>query len=105
LTDDARTATPPPGAGQDKTNLSWVVDSRVASPPRAGDAGLGGAVGDIGTPTSLKIIDVDPISSRPAGADDDLVKDQAQIDQVPRGPGTSGAQVPRSFSMNPRLPR
>jgi hypothetical protein len=48
---------------------------------------------------------VDPISSIPAGVDDDLVKDLAQIDQAPRGPGTSGAHVPDCSSMSPRLPR
>jgi hypothetical protein len=67
--------------------------------------GAGGVVGDVGTPASPRIIDVDPISSRPAGADDGLVKDQPQIDQAPRGPGTSGAQVSISSSPSPRLPR
>jgi hypothetical protein len=76
----------------------------VASPPRAVGAGEGGAAGDIGTPTSPIIIDMDPISSRPTGADDDLVKDQTQIDQAPRGLGTSGAQVPDSFSSSSILP-
>jgi hypothetical protein len=42
-------------------------------------------------PPSLRIIDVDPISTRPGGVDDDLVKDQAQIDQALGGPGMSGA--------------
>jgi hypothetical protein len=50
------------------------------------------------------IIDVDPISSRPGGADD-LVRDQPQIDQALRGLGTFGAQVPDSSSSSPRLPR
>jgi hypothetical protein len=77
----------------------------VASPPRAGDAGAGGTVGNVETPTFMRIVDVHPISSRPAGADDDLVKDQAQIDQVPRGTGTSGAHVPKSSSSSPRFPR
>jgi hypothetical protein len=40
---------------------------------------------------SPRIIDVDPISARPAGADDDLVKDQPQIGQALGGPGTFGA--------------
>jgi hypothetical protein len=48
---------------------------------------------------------VDPIISRPAGADKGLVKDQAQIDQAPRGPGTSGAQVSNSSPMSPRSSR
>jgi hypothetical protein len=51
-----------------------------------------------------KNYDVDPISARPAGAED-LIRDQPQIDQAPRGPGTSGAQVPESSSSSPRLPR
>jgi hypothetical protein len=105
LTDDAQTATPPPGAGEERTTPSVASDSRMVSPPRACDAGVGSAVGDVGTPTSPRIIDVDPISSRPAGADNVLVKDQAQIDQAPRGPGTSGAQVPNSSPTSPRLPR
>jgi hypothetical protein len=87
LTDDARMATPLPGAAEKKTTSPLVAVSRVASPPRAGDAGLGGVVGGVGTPDSPRIIDVDPINSRPVGADDDLVKDQPQIDQAPRGPG------------------
>jgi hypothetical protein len=59
--------------------------------------------GDPGVPMSH--IDVDPITARPAGADDDLVKDQAQIDQALGGPGTSGAQVPNSSIISQRLPR
>jgi hypothetical protein len=51
---------------------------------------------------SPRIIDVDPIISRPGGADDDLVKDQGQIDQELRGPRTSSAQVPDSSSSSPR---
>jgi hypothetical protein len=56
-------------------------------------------------PASPRIIDVDPISSRPAGADDDRVKDQAQIDQAPGGPGMSGAEVPDFSPTSPRLLR
>jgi hypothetical protein len=81
-----------------------MADSRVASPPRVVEAGEGATVGDVGAAVSPRIIDIDPISARPAGADD-LVKDQPQIDQAPRGPGTSGAQVPESSSSSPRLPR
>jgi hypothetical protein len=77
----------------------------VVSPPRAGDVGAGSAVGDVGTPAFPRVFDVDPISSRPAGADDELVKDQAQIDLAPGGPGTSGAQVPDSSSPSLRFPR
>jgi hypothetical protein len=51
-----------------------VEDSRVASPPRAVEAGEGATVWDIGVVVSPRIIDVDPISARPAGAGD-LVKD------------------------------
>jgi hypothetical protein len=105
LTDDTRMANPPPGAGEERTTPSLAVDSRMASPSHAGNEGLGGMVGDVGTPASPRIIDVDPISARLAGADNDLVKDQAQIDQAPRGLGTSGAQVPNSSSMSPRLPQ
>jgi hypothetical protein len=52
--------------------------------------------------TSPRIIDVDPTSARPAGGEN-LMKDQPQIDQAPRGPGTSGRQVPESSSSSPRL--
>jgi hypothetical protein len=102
LTDDARTATPPSGAAEKKATSPLVADSRMASPPRAVDAGAGGAVGDVGTPASPGIIDVDPISSRPARADNDLVKDQPQIDQAPRGPGTSGVGT-RFFLVEPEI--
>jgi hypothetical protein len=44
---------------------------------------------DVGATVSPRIIDVDPISARPARADD-LVKDQRQINQAPGGLGTSG---------------
>jgi hypothetical protein len=69
LADDAGTATPPPGAAEKRTTSPPVVDSKVASPPRAGDTGAGGADGDVRTLASPRIIDVDPIISRPAGAD------------------------------------
>jgi hypothetical protein len=82
-----------------------VANARAASPPRAGEARAGGVVGDVETPASPGIIDVDPISSRPAWAVDDLVRDQPQIVQARRGPGTSGAQVPDSSSLGPRLPQ
>jgi hypothetical protein len=79
LADDTGTATPPPAVGERGTAPPLVEDSGAGSPPRAGDVGAGGAVGDVRTPASPRIIDVDPISARPAGADDDLVRDQAQI--------------------------
>jgi hypothetical protein len=104
LSDDTRTTTPPRGAAESRATLPPVADSRVASPPRAVEAGEGASIGDVGASTSPRIINVDPISARPAGADD-LVKDQPQIDQAPRDPGTSGAQVPKSSSSSLRLPR
>jgi hypothetical protein len=79
LADDAGTATPPPGAAEKRTTSPPVVDSKVASPPRAGDTGAGGVDGDVRTLASPRIIDVDPIISRPAGADDDLIKDQVKL--------------------------
>jgi hypothetical protein len=103
LADDARTATPPRG----------VVESGATSPPVAA-AGVetslrvveveGASTGDVGATTSPTIIDVDPISAVPGGAED-LVRDQPQIDLAPGGPETSGAQVPPSSSSSPRLPR
>jgi hypothetical protein len=81
LADDAGTATPPPEATEKRTTLPPMVDSRVASPPRAGDVGAESIVGDVGTPASPRIIDVDPISSRPAGADDDLSRTRLRLDR------------------------
>jgi hypothetical protein len=104
LADDTRTATPPRGAAESRAASPPVVDTRVASPPRVVEVGEGTSVGDVGATTSPRIIDVNPISARPAGAED-LIRDQPQIDQAPRGPGTSGAQVPKSSSSSPRLPR
>jgi hypothetical protein len=69
------------------------ADSRTATPPPAADAGAQGVVGDVGTSSSPWVIDVDPISVMPGGAEEDLVRDQAQIDQASKGPGMSGAQV------------
>jgi hypothetical protein len=65
-----------------------VADTWVVSPSSAIEAGEGATVGDVRAVVSPRIIDVDPISAIPAGADD-LVKDQPQIDQAPGGPGTS----------------
>jgi hypothetical protein len=104
LVDDARTATPPRGAAESRETSLPVADSRVASPPRAVEAGEGTTIGDVGAAVSPRIIDVVPISARPVGAND-LVKDQPQIGQEPGGPGTSGAQVPKSSSSSLRLPR
>jgi hypothetical protein len=105
LVDDAGTAIPPPTADERGTTPPPATDSRTASPPHANGAGAGGVVGDIGVSASLRVIDVDPISARFGGMDEDLVKDQAQIDQASRGPGTSSAQVPNSSLTIPRLPR
>jgi hypothetical protein len=74
------------------------------TPPRADKTGAEGALWDVGTSAYLWVIDVDPISARPGGMEEDLVKDQAQIDQAPKGPGMSGAQVPDSSPSSPRLP-
>jgi hypothetical protein len=68
----------------------------VETPPQVGEAG-GASVGGIRATTSPMIIDVDPISVVPGGAED-LVKDQPQIDLAAGGPGTSSAQVPPSLS-------
>jgi hypothetical protein len=81
-----------------------VADARVETPLHAADAGGATSTGDVGATTSPTIIDVDPISARPTGAED-LVRDQPQIDQVPVGPWTSGMQVPQPSSSSPRLPR
>jgi hypothetical protein len=105
LADDVGTATPPSTVGEKRTTPSPVADSRTTSPPHAGVVGVGGAIGDVGTPASLRIIDVDPISAKPGQVVDDLVKDQGQINQAPGGPGTSGAQVPDSSPTSPRFPR
>jgi hypothetical protein len=105
LADDAGTTTLPLAARKKRTTPPPAADSRTVSPLHADDAGAGGAIGDVGTPASPRIIDVDPISARPGGVDYDPVKDQAQIDQALGGPGTSGAQVPDTSPMSPRLPR
>jgi hypothetical protein len=77
LADNVGTTTLPPAAGEKRVTPPPAVDSRTVSPPRAGDAGAGGAVGDVRMSPSPRIIDVDPISSRPGGVDNDLVKDHA----------------------------
>jgi hypothetical protein len=102
LADDARTATPLRGAVESRVNSSPVADSRVETPLRTVEAG-GASVGDVRATTSPRVIDVDPISARPAGAKD-LIKDHPQIDQAPGGPETSCAQVPQSSTSSPRLP-
>jgi hypothetical protein len=104
LADDARTVTPPWGETESRATSPPAADSRVDSPSHSIEAGGGANVGDVGAMTSPRVIDVDPISARPAGAED-LIKDQPQIDQAPGGPGTSGAQVPQSSPSSPRLLR
>jgi hypothetical protein len=104
LADDAHTTTPSQGAVESRETSPRVVDARVETPPRVADAGGATSTGDVGVTTSPTIIDVDPISIRPTGAED-LDRDQPQIDQAPGGPGTSGAQVPQPSSSSPRLPR
>jgi hypothetical protein len=75
LADYARMTTLPPTAGERRMTPPPPADSRTASPPRADDAGAGAAVGDVETSASPRIIDVDPISARPGGVDDDLLED------------------------------
>jgi hypothetical protein len=104
LVDDARTTTPPPAADERGVTPPPATDSRTTTPPCADDVGVGGALGDIGTLASPGVIDVDPNNARPGGMEEDLVN-QAQIDQAPKGPGTSGAQVFDSSPSSPRLPR
>jgi hypothetical protein len=89
LADDACTTTPPRGAVESRVTSPRVVVSRMETPPRVVEAG-GASGGDVGATTSPTIIDVNPVSARPAGAED-LVRDQPQIDQVHGGPGASGA--------------
>jgi hypothetical protein len=104
LADDAHAATPPRGALESRATSPPVADARMETSPRAADAGGTTSTGDVGVTTSSTIIDVDPISARPAGAED-LVSDKTQIDQVPVGPGTFGTQVPQPSSSSQRLPR
>jgi hypothetical protein len=104
LVDDERTATPPQGVADSRATSPLVADTRMASPPHTVEAGEVATVGDVGATVSPRIINVDPISARPAKADD-LVMDQPLIDQAPGGPRTFGAQVPESSSSSLRLPR
>jgi hypothetical protein len=80
-----------------------VADARVGTPPRVAEV-VGTSAGDVGATASPTIIDVDPIRPVPVGGED-LVGDQPQINLVPGGPETSGAHVPPSSSLSPRLPR
>jgi hypothetical protein len=103
LADDARTATPPRGAVENVVTSPPVADARVGTPPRVAKV-VGTSAGDVGATASPTIIDADPIRTVPDGGED-LVGDQPQIDLAPRGPETSGTQVPPSSSSSPRLPR
>jgi hypothetical protein len=103
LADDGRTATPPQGAAEGRAASPPVADARVGTLPRVADIG-GASAGDVRAAASPTIIDADPISAVPGGAED-LVRDQPQIDLAPGGPETSGAQVPPSSSSSTRLPR
>jgi hypothetical protein len=79
-----------------------MADARVGTPPRAAHDRRA-SVRDVGATSSPTIIDANPISAVPGGVED-LVKDQPQFDLVPGCPETSGAQVPPSSSLSPRLP-
>jgi hypothetical protein len=103
LADDVRTATLPRGAIESRATSPLVVAARVETPSCAANA-RGTSAGDVGATTSPMIIDADPISAVPGGAED-LVRDQPQIDLTLGGPETSGVQVPPSLSSSPRLPR
>jgi hypothetical protein len=97
LANDAHTTTPPRGAVESRATSPPVADSKVVTLPQVVEAG-GASTGDVGATTSPTILDVDPISAVPGGAED-LVQEQPQIDLAPGGPGTSGVQVP---SLRPR---
>jgi hypothetical protein len=73
LADDARTATPPRGAVESRATSPPVVATRVEAPPHTADAGSASA-GDVAATTSPTIINADPISVVPGGAED-LVRD------------------------------
>jgi hypothetical protein len=80
-------------------------DARTTASPPGASAGAQGIIGDVRASTSSPIIDIGPISAVPGGVEEDLVRDQTQIDRAPKGSGTSGAQVPVSSSSSPRLPQ
>jgi hypothetical protein len=54
-----------------------AADSRTVTRPPTADAGAQGAVGDVRTSASPRVIDVDPLSVMPGGMEEDLVKDWA----------------------------
>jgi hypothetical protein len=104
LADDVCTPTPPRVAVESRATSPPVMVVRVETPPRTVDEAGGASARGAGATTSPTVIDVDPISAVPGGAEH-LVRDQPQIDLAPGGPETSGAQVPPSSSSSPRLPR
>jgi hypothetical protein len=79
LADDAWTASPPQEAVGSRAASPPVPDLRVESPPRTVEAGGVTFAGYIWVVTPLGVIDVDPISTRPTGAQD-LIRGQPQID-------------------------
>jgi hypothetical protein len=96
--DDVRTAIPPSAVDSRIVTPPPAADARAMGPPPSADAGAQGSVGDVGASTSSPIIDVNPINEMPGGVDEDLVRDQAQIDHVPKDLETFGTQVPDSSS-------
>jgi hypothetical protein len=82
-----------------------LPDAREATPPPATSTRTQGAVGDVGASTSSPVIDMDPINVIPSGTNEDLVKDQVQLEQAPKNPGSSGTPIPNSSSSSPTLPR
>jgi hypothetical protein len=73
LADDARTATPPRGAVESRATSPPVAAARVETPQCATDETGGASAGGVGATTSPTVIDVDPISAVPGGADVDGV--------------------------------
>jgi hypothetical protein len=84
-------ATPPPAADSKTVTPPPAADARTATPLPGADAGAQGTVVDVGASTSPPVIDVDPISVMPSGTDENLIRDQAQIEQASKDLGLSGA--------------
>jgi hypothetical protein len=91
LVDDMRTTTPPPAVDSRTATPPPAADAGATASPPGADAGAQGVVGDIGASTSSPVIDVSPINVMPGGADEDLVEDQVQLEQVLKGAESSGA--------------
>jgi hypothetical protein len=62
LVNDAKTATPPLAADERVETPLPSTNSRKTTPPHTGEAGAGGALGDVGTSASPWVIDVEPIT-------------------------------------------